>query len=438
MPDKSWNRRVWRLALPMIFSNLTVPLLGVVDTAVMGHMDEAYYMGAVAIGALVFNYLYWSFGFLRMGTTGLAAQALGAEDRDEMRAVFGRAALLGLALGICAVLLQVPIIEGALALFNASSEVESLARVYFDIRIWSAPAVLVQYAMIGWFVGIQNTRTVLLLQVFTNGLNVFLDLWFVIGLGWGVAGVASATVISEFAGVGLGTIIMVRLLAQTGGRWHRDLLVDVNRFRRLIVVNRDLFIRTLCLLSAFAWFTARGAEMGDTVLAANAVLLIFQSIMSYGLDGFAHAAEALIGQAMGSGERSAFRKAARATSFWAAIVAIAYVILFAVFGSHMIAAMTDIEAVRAMTEVYLPWVIISPIVSVWGFQMDGIYIGATETRPLRNTMLAAIGCFVFLSWLLMPVFGNHGLWIAFISFMGVRGLLLGALYPRRRDRIDRS
>jgi len=422
----------------MILSNLTVPLLGAVDTAVMGHMTEAYYLGAVAVGALIFNYLYWSFGFLRMGTTGLTAQAYGAGDGDETRAVFGRAALMGLALGLGAILLQVPIIEGAMALFSASTEVESLARVYFDIRIWSAPAVLVQYAMVGWFVGIQNIRMVLLLQLITNGLNVVLDLWFVLGLGWGVEGVAAATVIAELTGVAIGTVIILRVFSRSDGTWRWDLISNLDRFRRLVVVNRDLFIRTLCLLSAFAWVTARGAEMGDVVLAANAVLLIFQSIMSYGLDGFAHAAEALIGSAVGSRDRTSFQRAARATTFWAVIVAVFYTALYGALGTTLIAVMTDIEVVRRTTEVYLPWMILSPIVAVWGFQLDGIFIGATETRPLRNVMIGALVIFLVLSWILMPIYGNHGLWAAFIGFMGLRGVLLGPRYFRLRDRIHAS
>jgi multidrug resistance protein, MATE family len=419
----------------MIISNLTVPLLGAVDTAVIGHMDQPYYLGAVAVGALVFNYLFWSFGFLRMGTTGLTAQAVGAGNGDEVRAVFGRAALLGLGLGGAAILLQVPIIEGALAMFNASVEVERYARVYFDIRIWSAPAVLVQYAILGWFVGVQNTRAVLILQVFTNGLNVVLDLWFVLGLGWGVAGVAVATVIAEISGVVLGVIIMLNVLPGTGGRWRPKLLWDTGRFRRLIAVNRDIFIRTLCLLSAFAWFTAKGAEMGDVVLAANAVLLMLQSFMAYGLDGFAHAAEALIGSAVGSRDRSTFRKAVRATTLWAVIVALGFTAFYLVFGTSLIALMTDIDAVRLAAEAFLPWMILSPLISVWGFQFDGIFIGATDTAPLRNSMVVALVIFILAVWLLVPVFGNHGLWLAFIAFMGLRGVFLGAFYPRLREKI---
>ena len=429
---------MWRLALPMILSNLTVPLLGAVDTAVMGHLEHPYYLGAVAVGALVFNYLYWSFGFLRMGTTGLTAQAAGAKDGGEVRAVFGRAAVLGVGLGLSAIILQVPIIAAALALFDASPEVETLAHAYFSIRIWSAPAVLVQYAMLGWFLGNQNTRAVLLVQVFTNGLNVILDIWFVMGLGWGVEGVALATVIAEVSGVVLGIVGMRSVVANVGGHWQVKLLFDVSRFRKLISINRDLFVRTLCLLSAFAWFTAKGAEMGDTILAANAVLLMFQSIMSYGLDGFAHAAEALVGDAIGAKNRHSLGRSVRAAAQWAALIAAAYTVLYWLAGPLLIALMTDIETVKDQALIYLPWMILSPVVSVWGFLLDGIFIGATETRPLRNSMIIALVMFIFGVWLLLPMFGNHGLWLAFVGFMGLRGVFLGAAYPGLRRQLGNS
>lgn len=420
----------------MILSNLTVPLLGAVDTAVIGHLDQPYYLGAVAVGAMVFNYLYWSFGFLRMGTTGLTAQAFGARDGDEIRTVFGRAAGLGLILGAALILLQIPIIWGGLALLDASVEVETLARDYFNIRIWSAPAVLVQYSMLGWFLGVQNTRAVLALQAVTNGLNVVLDIWFVLGLGWGVEGVALATVISEWAGVALGVVIMRRVLRSVDGRWRVDLMWDTSKFKRFIGVNRDLFIRTFCLLGVFAWVTAKGAELGDVILAANAVLLIFQSLMSYGLDGFAHAAEALTGSALGSESRTSFRSAVRASATWAAILAVFCAAGFWLFGQSLIAVMTDITEVRRVANVYMPWMVLSPIVSVSGFLLDGVFIGATETRPLRNSMVFAFAVFILASWILIPVYGNHGLWFAFVGFMGLRGILLGFAYPRLLRKLD--
>lgn len=420
----------------MILSNLTVPLLGAVDTAVVGHLDHPYYLGAVAVSALIFNYLYWSFGFLRMGTTGLVAQAVGAGDGDEIRAVFGRAASLGVVLGAGAIILQVPIISGGLALLDASAEVETLARDYFDIRIWSAPAVLVQYAMLGWFLGVQNTRAVLALQVFTNGLNVVLDLWFVMGLGWGVEGVALATVISECSGALLGAVIMLRVLRSIDGTWRLKLIGDRSKFKRLVAVNRDLFVRTFCLLGAFAWLTAKGAQMGDVILAANAVLLMFQSIMSYGLDGFAHAAEALVGSALGAKNRSSFRQAVRVSTIWAALVALLYTLMYWLFGYYLVAIMTDITEVRRTAAIFMPWMILSPMVSVWGFLLDGVFIGATETRPLRTSMILALAAFILVSWIALPIRGNHGLWFAFIGFMGLRGVLLGVAYPKLLKKFD--
>ena len=295
----SEHRRVWRVAGPIILSNISVPLLGAVDTAVVGHLDSPIYLGGVAIGSLIFNYVYWGFGFLRMGTTGLAAQALGARDSHEIWATLNRGFIVAAVLSAIVITLQIPIVESANWLFDASQPVESLASEYFRIRIWAAPAALANYVILGWLIGLQRAGSALTIQVFMNGLNVILDLVFVMGFGWDVQGVALASVLSEYAAIALGLFLCVRILRREGAERNLKNLWDVARFRRLAAINGDIFIRTLFLISAFAVFTAQAAKMGDTTLAANALLLNFQMFLSHALDGFAHAASALVGGAVG-------------------------------------------------------------------------------------------------------------------------------------------
>jgi multidrug resistance protein, MATE family len=427
--SESQNRKVWRLAGPIILSNVSVPLLGVVDTAVMGHLPNAYYIGAVAVGAMIFSYVYWGFGFLRMGTTGLVAQAFGANNSVEVRALLGRGLLLALALGIAIFALQWPLIAGALWVIEASDQVETLAHTYFDIRVFAAPAALANYAVLGWLLGLQRARSALLLQVFMNGVNIVLDLWFVLGLGWGVEGVALATAISEYAAAGVGVLLALRVLNQIGGRWSLPDLIDPVQLKRLFVVNGDIFIRTLCLVTAFAWFTSRGASMGDVLLAANAILMNFQMIVGYALDGFAFAAEALIGAAIGAKDRKALSAAVRATTIWAGIFALLFSAVYAVAGSVIIAAMTDIGTVREAAQTFLLWAVLSPLVSVWSFQLDGIFIGATRTRAMRNGMAISLASFLLAVWWFVPLWGNHGLWLAFYVYMIMRAVTLVVRYP---------
>ncbi len=427
---RAMHSRVWRLAWPVILSNLSVPLLGAVDTAVMGHLPDPAYIGGVAIGGLIFSYIYWGFGFLRMGTTGLVAQAAGAGDSDEARAVLARAGLLAMALALLVILAQGVIETVAFAAIGASERVESLAGEYFRIRIWGAPAALANYVALGFLFGRQRMRAALLLTVVMNGLNIGLDLLFVVGFGWGIEGVAAATLIAEWSAMILGLGLIAAGLRPMGGRWRRDRILDRARIAAVLRVNADIFVRTLCLVSAFAWLTARSATLGDVVLAANAILLNFQTFMAFGLDGFAHAAEALVGGAVGARDRRVLRDAVRVTTIWAGLVAIVFAAVYLVLGPSIIAAMTGIAEVRAVAETYLPWAIVSPLVSVWSFQFDGIFIGATRTAEMRNGMILALAAFLLSAWLLMPPLGNNGLWLAFLIFMAVRGVTLGLWYPR--------
>jgi len=424
------HSRVWRLAGPIILSNLSAPLLGAVDTAVMGHLPDPAYIGAVAVGGILFSYVYWGFGFLRMGTTGFVSQAAGADDPDEIRAILARGLLLALFLGSAVIALQIPLALGAFAVIEGSAKVEAIAETYVFIRIWGAPAALINYIAIGWLLGMQRAGATFVLAVFLNGLNIALSLLFVVGLGWGIEGVAFATLIAEWSAALLGLAIVGKRLTKLGGVWRWPLIRDRARLIRMVQVNLDIFIRSLCVITGFAWFTARGAIFGDTVLAANAVLMIFQSFLGHGLDGFAHAAEALVGNSIGARNREALRAAIRVSTLWAAICAGIFTLIYLVGGSAIIALLTNIEAVRTTALAYLPYVIASPFLSVWCYQLDGIFIGATRTAEMRNAMLLSLAVFLIAEQILTPAFANHGLWISLMIFMVARAATLAFWLPR--------
>ena len=434
------NRRahdeVWRLAGPMILSNLTIPLLGLVDTAVVGHLNSPHYLGAVAVGGLIFSFIYWGFGFLRMGTTGLTAQAQGREDGDEIRAIMARALLLAALLACALLALQGVIHVVAFAVLEASPAVEAAAAQYFFIRIWSAPASLANYVLIGWFLGMQNARGPLYLLLVINITNIVLDLVFVLAWHMDVAGVALASVVAEYLGVLVGLWLVRRELRGCAGRWRGTAMLAWHKLRELVVVNVNILIRTLCLIFSFAFFTAQGAKQGDVVLAANAVLMNFQTFMAYGLDGFAHAAEALVGRAVGQRNAAAFRRAVYTAGLWSLLVAVAFVAVYGVGGVWVINGLTDIEAVRQTAYVYLPWLIAAPLLSVWSYLYDGIFIGATRSAEMRNTMLLSTVVFFLPAWYVLQPWGNHGLWAALMVFMAARGVTMAVSYGVMRRRSE--
>jgi len=422
---KNKTTSVWALAVPIILSNITVPLLGAVDAAVMGHMESAAYLGAVAVGGLIFDYIYWGFGFLRLSTTGLAAQALGAQDGNEARAVFGRAVAIAISGALLLWISQSLIFMAAKSMLEASPEVENLAQIYFEVRIWSAPAALMNYALIGWVLARKDTIGVLIQQVIANVVNVVLDLWFVMGLGYGVEGVAIATVIAQYVGMIFGFYILKKNLSGLDGHWHLDHIFKADQIKRLVSMNADLFIRTVCLLTSFAWFTSQGAKTSDVVLAANAILLQFMLITSYAMDGFAHAIEVLSGHAVGKKDRPEFKAAVKDTIIFAFACAVAFTGFYFFAGEMMIGWFSDIEEVVQTAETYLIWAIIMPLISVWGYQLDGIYFGLTETKTLRNMMIISLAIYIPLSLLLMGEYGNHGLWASFTIFTLLRAITLG-------------
>ena len=424
------NRVVLRIAGPIILANLSVPLLGFVDTAVMGHLPQAYYLGAVAIGATIIQFVYWGFGFLRMGTTGLTAQAYGAKQKTVVLQTFQRAALLALFMGLIIWLLKSQIIDLSLYLFVASEKTENLSSVYFNIRVWSAPAALLNYCLIGWFIGIQKTRIILILQISMNIINIILDLFFVIGLNWGVEGVALASVLAEVSAAILGLYFYLKKEGREGIVIDCVRLFNAKELKRMVAINLNIFIRTFCLIFAFAYFTAEAAKYGDIVLAANAILLQFIHLLSFGLDGFAQAAEALVGGALGEQNKKKYRMAVKATMTWAFCISITCSLSYWIFGGLIIDLFTNNEDVRLIANDAIIWVIIIPLVAIWPYMLDGIFIGATRTRDMRNGMVLALIIFISFSILLIPGRGYDGLWISLIIFMGARGLTLAVSYPK--------
>lgn len=422
------HRRVLHIAIPIVISNSTVPILGAVDTGVVGQMGLAAPIGAVGLGAIVLSAFYWFFGFLRMGTVGLTAQAAGDNDQGEVAALLTRGLLIGFAAGVVVIALQGLLFWAAFTASPASAEVETLARQYMSIRIWSAPAAIALYAITGWLIAQERTRAVLGIQLWMNGLNIALDLWFVLGLEWGVEGVAIATFIAEWTGAALG-LWFCRAVFRAP-QWRNWMQVfDGPRWTRMIKLNGDILIRSLLLEAIFVSFIFMGADMGDVTLAANQVLMQFLMITAFGLDGFAFAAEALVGKAVGARQRAALRRGAILASFWACVVSAITMLAFWLFGPRIIDLMTTAPDVQTVARVYLPYVILVPLAGVAAFMLDGIFIGATRSRDMRNMMAVSFVVYVIAVLTLVPMFGNHGLWASMLIAFVVRGITLGLRYP---------
>ena len=423
------HRTILAIAVPVMISNVSTALIGVVDTGVVGRIPGAAYIGGVALGSLVFTFVFWAFGFLRMGTTGLTAQALGSGDKDEIVAVLLRAMLVALAAGGLLILLQWPIREIAFVLVEGSDAVEALARRYFDIRIWAAPVTLANYALLGWFIGLGRTGTGLVLQLVLNLTNIALDALFVLGFGMDVRGVATGTLLAETVAVGAGLWLVVRHLGGIRDLRLSKKILAPDRLRRTLGVSADIMIRTLALVFVFVWFVSRGARQGDTILAANTILMHFVSTSAYFLDGLAFAAEALAGRAVGAAHRRGLRAAARITTQWSVGTSAAIALVLFAAGPALIDVLTVDAASRDAARGFLPWAAAAPLLGVWAFQLDGIFIGATRTTDMRNAMLAATGVFLAAWWLLSP-YGNHGLWAAFYVHYLARIGSLFCYYPR--------
>jgi MATE family multidrug resistance protein len=422
------HRRVWKIAFPIMISNATVPLLGVVDTGVVGQMGEAAPIGAVGIGAIILSAIYWIFGFLRMGTVGLASQALGAEDHDEVAVILSRALLIAAAGALLVMVFQVPIFAGAFWISPATPEVEGLARAYMEIRIFSAPAIIALYGVTGWLIAQERTGAVLVIQVWMNGLNMLLDVVFVLGLGWGVEGVAIATFIAEWSGLLVGLWFCKPAFVGTAWKTLSRILERV-KLKQMALLNGDIMIRSILLEAAFVSFLLYGGGFGDVPLAANQILLQFLHVTAFALDGFAFAAETLVGQAYGRKKRLAVRRAAWMTSLSGAGICLGLALVFALGGPMIIDLMTTDPEVQAEARAYLIWMTLAPVCGAAAWMFDGIFIGATRGADMRNMMFISFAIYCAAFAVLVPAYENHGLWISLLIFFVARGVTLGARYP---------
>jgi MATE family multidrug resistance protein len=425
------NRDVWRIAAPMMLSNISVPLLGMVDTGVTGHLESAVYLGAVAVGATIFGFLYSGVNFLRMGTTGIAAQRFGADDDDGLRVALGQALVVSTTIAIALILLQAPLNELAMTLLGPEPGVKEFASQYFSIRIWSAPATLANYALIGWFIGLQNARVPLYIVLVINLTNIALDLLFVLVLGMKVDGVAAASVIAEFAGLATGATFAITELRRRGGHLDLTHLTTLKEYAEFFSINANLFIRTMALMFAIAFVTAAGARLGSLILAANAILLNLLHLVAFALDGLAHAAEALVGRATGARDRHALQRSVQLTLRWSLYFAIGFSVLFWITGPIFVRVLTDIPEVIDTTLRYLPWMIAAPVIAFWAYLYDGVFVGATRAKEMRNIMLLSTFMIFVPAWFAFRFLGNHGLWLAFMFFMASRGIGMYYYYRRR-------
>lgn len=436
--DPYSHRAIWAIALPMIISSVSVPLVGLVGTGVLGNLDDEVYLAAVAAAAQVFSILFVGLNFLRMGTTGITAQAHGSLARDPagstaIRQSLGEAVVMALVLGVAIITLQVPISNAAFGLIGAEADVTRHAREYFAIRVWSAPAALFNFAALGWLLGMQNARGPLLITLVINLTNVTLDLWFVLGLGLKVQGVAAGALLAELAGAGAAGWLLVRELRRHPGNWSGTRLLDLRSYRALLRINGNLFVRTLALMFTFAFVTVQGARMGSVFLAANALLMNFQWLTAYALDGIANAAEALVGKAIGARDPEGLRRAVRRTLAWSLGFGVLFSMAFWLAGPAIVRLLTSLPEIRSVALQYLPWMILLPVISVWSFFYDGVFVGATLSREMRVVMtLSALLVFIPV-WFFTRDLGNHGLWLAFTAFMVVRGLGMHLWFNRLKE-----
>lgn len=425
------NKKILHLAVPNIISNISIPLLGIVDMALMGHLESDAYIGAIALGSLIFNFLYWSLGFLRMGTSGFTAQAWGRRDLPETILVLSRAAFIAIITGALLLLLQKPIEILSFLVLKGETRVEELAMAYFRIRIWAAPAALGQFALLGFFLGMQNARLPMVVLVSTNVINIGCSYLFVMKLGMESNGVALGTVIAQYSGLVIAIFFFRKYFGRLFRYWSLQATIQRDKLKHFLLINKDIFIRTMCLVVVFSIFTARSAstdvqnEGEDTILAVNSILMQFFMFFSFLIDGFAHASEALTGKFIGARDPKSLRRSIHLLFIWGTGIAILFTLIYLVGGDIIFRALTNNTEVIANAKPYFFWVVMVPLVSFTAFLWDGIFIGATAGPEMRNAMLASTLLVFFPAYFLAGrLLGNHGLWLAFILFMGARGITM--------------
>ena len=424
------DHKIWGIAWPAILSHISVPLLGLVDAAILGHLGTTHYLGAVALGSALLSFLYWGFGFLRMGTTGLVAKATGAGKDERALLVLARSAVLAIGLAALVILLHPLWLHAGFTLMAPREELLPLANSYASIRIASAPAVLLTYTVVGWFIGRQNTRWPMLIMVSTNVVNIVLDVLFIIGLGLNSDGAAMATVVAEYLGCALALWAVWRTLPRRPGRDLYRQLLSPGPYGVLLRSNRDLFLRTVTLLLCFAFFTAMGDKLGSDTLAANSIMMQLLFLASFALDGFAFAAEGLAGNSLGARDLRAFYAAARRCAMWCAISAVLISLLFTLLHLPLFALLTNIPEVRTVMLQQRGWLLVLPLIAAPSYLLDGIFIGSAETGYMMTTMLLSAVCVYLPLWFLTRELGNHGLWLAFTAFNAARGITLYYCYQR--------
>ncbi|MEZ5923354.1 MAG: MATE family efflux transporter [Hyphomicrobiaceae bacterium] len=423
------HRAILTLAVPIILSNITTPLVGAVDTAVIGQLGVASLVGGVAIGATIFSLLFWTFGFLRLGTSGMTAQAFGRRDQPEIAATLQRALLVAVVAGAGLIALQWPIRLLVLWAIGGSPEVVDAAGAYFDVRIWSAPAAFVNFAILGWLVGLGRAGLAFLIELLLNVVNIALSVTLVLGMGWGVQGVAAATLVAEVVAALTGLVLARRELAATGGLAPWRIVLERRELWRVMAVNTDIMIRNFCLIAAFAFFTSQGARTDDITLAANAILFDIFGITAYFLDGFAHAAETFVGRSVGAREPDRLKEAVWLPTLWSGVLSLFAALATWLGGGLVVDLMTTNAEIRLVAREFLLWCALSPIAGFFAFQCDGIYIGATRTVDMRNMMILSLLLYLGAAWVLVPKLGNHGLWAALMIFLIARGVTLGWRLP---------
>lgn len=417
------NKRILGLAVPSIISNITVPLLGLVDVSIVGHLGSATYIGAIAVGGMLFSMIYWIFGFLRMGTSGLTAQAYGRRDLAEVILLFVRSLGIAFGLALLLILLQYPILKVAFTLIDATPAIKELASLYFRICIWGAPAVLGLYSFAGWFVGMQNSRFPMYIAITQNVVNIAASLFFVFIWNRGVAGVAMGTLVAQYAGLLMASLLWYGYYRRLWQKLNWKMLTDYEAMRSFFILNRDIFFRTLCLVAVTTYFTSRGAEQGDIILAVNTLMMQLFTLYSYIMDGFAYAGEALTGRYVGAHNQTDLRCMIRTLFAWGIGLALAFTSLYGIGGSSFLSLLTNEQEVLNASSDYFYWVLAIPLAGMAAFLWDGIYIGATASRQMLYSMLVASASFFILQRIFQQQMGNHALWMAFIAYLFLRGLV---------------
>lgn len=424
------DRQIFRLALPSIVSNITVPLLGLVDVAIVGHMGSAVYIGAISIGSMIFNILYWVFGFLRMGTSGMTSQALGRRDLTAVVQLLGRSLAVGLAVALVILVLQVPVKAVAFLILAPDPEILRLASLYFNICVWGAPAMLTLYALMGWYVGMQNTRFPMLISITQNIINIVVSLTLVYGLGMKVEGVALGTLIAQYAGVAIAIFLWIRHYARLRRYFRCKGVFVYVKMLDFFKVNSDIFLRTLCLVAVNLYFLAAGSRQGAVVLAVNTLLTQLYILFSYVVDGFAFAGEAMSGRYLGAGNAMGLRQTVRRVFFWGTAIALLFTVVYALGGERFLALLTDEASVVKAAAAYFPWAVAVPLAGVAAFVWDGVFIGVTATRGMLLSSLVATLVFFAVYVVFKASLGNHALWMAFVVYLAVRGVMQTALWKR--------